>query len=84
MNSRNGLVFLLLCLVMWTVYTEAITIIIGAGTRRRATKKPSIKPTPVTNAINNMIKNGVKSDPKMVDSIEKIMGGKGTVIFWKM
>ena len=84
MNSRNGLVFLLLCLVIWTVYTEAVTSIMRPRRRHavKTTRRPTV-PT-VANVINDMVKNGVKPVAKEMNKILNIIDPTGIVIFWKI
>lgn len=86
MNSRNGLVFLLLCLATWTLCAEALASVLGSAIRRRTpktTRRPPTVPT-VPNAITKMLRNKVQPATKHMNDIMNIINPQGTVIqFWK-
>ncbi|CAB3985775.1 Hypothetical predicted protein [Paramuricea clavata] len=81
MNSRNGLVFLLLCLATWTLCAEAVTSVLGSAIRRRTapkltTRRPPTVPT-VPNAITQMLINNVQPATKHMNDIMDIINPQG-------
>ena len=81
MNSKNGIVFLLLFLAIWLVYTDAIIIPLSSRIKRRtrtkAIKKPSTTVPP--NAITKMIQSGVKPNNSKVRSLTSMIDPQGKI-----
>ena len=81
MNSKNGIVSLLLFLAIWLVYTDAIIIPLSSRIKRRtrtkAIKKPSTTVPP--NAITKMIQNGVKPNKSKVRSLTSMIDPQGKI-----
>lgn len=81
MNSKNGIVSLLLFLAIWLVYTDAIILPLRSGIKRRtrtkAVKKPSTTVPP--NAITKMMQNGVKPNNSKVRSLTSIIDPQGKI-----
>ena len=82
MNSKSGIVFLLLCLTIWTViYADALTLAIGNRLKRRRTQaKTKKQPTTIPpNAITQMVKNGVQPQNQQVNKFLNMMNLTGRV-----